>query len=1000
MAEQTFRSPNFFEREIDLSSPTVEGPEGIPAAIIGTSDKGPAFTPVTVRDFTQFVSIFGDLNYKKMAPYAVKQFLENKRSLTFLRVLGAGANSQPADVYETMDFGVVKNAGFFVSSSYDNTSNLDNGGTFFIQSEIEEQVNTSYSSPQLTENDSFTDSKGNVISAKIFTAEDTRIIIRSKSDALTHANLTTSDLTFSSPTSNDTFKLIVSSSTGKDFSNDDGLPGINVFTASLNPSSPNYVGKILNTDPTKFSTEKHFLHLHFPVDNAVAKINGVSVLSGSSGISKNSVSFRNLFGLYKTRYTTPKSPVFISQPFGKYEYDLFHFEAIDDGSYANNLYKISISNIKTSVDETNLYGSFTVQVRDFYDNDFNPNVIEQFNECNLNPDSANFIGNVIGDRKLSYTFDTNNPAEKRVTASGTYDNKSRYVRVVVNKNVIEKKVPNNSLPFGFRSPLLLKTSNINKCSGNTGGGRLSKNIPAILPPIPFRTKVTRNDVSTDDEYNSGVLEQSTSQLYWGVQFERISDSNPLDANTSVEPNLIIENFTKFSGIEKMGALLSQQDADEVNNNKFTLARVTFKETNLTDIDESASQHMLTARYVRQGVVNPGDYTVNGKITLASLVNATDLNYSSLPYTVSAASNFNRFSVYAKYTTFMYGGFDGVNILDKDATYLNDRSTSFDLGGGANQDHVSPGFEVSSTNHSGKQTTNNGVISYRTAVDIMTNPLSTINNILALPGIREPYITDYAAQKCRDYGFSMYVMDIPSYADDGKIIYDDSAAKPNIERTAATFENRSIDNNYVATYFPDIYVEDTKNKRRPKVPASVAAISALGYNDRAARPWFAPAGFDRGSLGFVTNVGVRLNVSDRDRLYDARINPIATFPRQGFVIYGQKTLQIKKSSLDRVNVRRLLLEVKRIISGIATNLIFEQNTPAVRNKFVADAALQLGLIQAQSGLEAFQVVMNESNNTQDDIDNNRLRGRIVVVPTRVIEFIAMDFIITNSGVEFA
>jgi hypothetical protein len=118
-----------------------------------------------------------------------------------------------------------------------------------------------------------------------------------------------------------------------------------------------------------------------------------------------------------------------------------------------------------------------------------------------------------------------------------------------------------------------------------------------------------------------------------------------------------------------------------------------------------------------------------------------------------------------------------------------------------------------------------------------------------------------------------------------------------------------------------------------------------------------------------------------------------------VIYGQKTLQINKSALDRVNVRRLMLEIKRIIIGIAQRIVFEQNTPAVRNKFVADASFQLSLIQTQAGVEAFQVVMNESNNTQEDMDLNRLNGRIVVVPTRVVEYIAIDFIITNSGVQF-
>jgi phage tail sheath protein FI len=211
--------------------------------------------------------------------------------------------------------------------------------------------------------------------------------------------------------------------------------------------------------------------------------------------------------------------------------------------------------------------------------------------------------------------------------------------------------------------------------------------------------------------------------------------------------------------------------------------------------------------------------------------------------------------------------------------------------------------------------------------------------------------------------------------------------------------RAIDNNYMGTYFPDVFVQDTVNNRRVKVPASIAAMGALGFNDKIGYPWFAPAGFNRAALDFVTNVAVRLNSSDRDTLYTSRINPIATFPRQGFVIFGQKTLQQKSSALDRVNVRRLLLEVKRIISNIALQLEFEQNTPDTQNKFTAQAVLQLGLIQTAAGIEAFQVICNSSNNSQVDVDQYRMNGRIVVVPTRVVEFIAVDFIITNSGVQF-
>jgi phage tail sheath protein FI len=143
----------------------------------------------------------------------------------------------------------------------------------------------------------------------------------------------------------------------------------------------------------------------------------------------------------------------------------------------------------------------------------------------------------------------------------------------------------------------------------------------------------------------------------------------------------------------------------------------------------------------------------------------------------------------------------------------------------------------------------------------------------------------------------------------------------------------------------------------------------------------------------------LNTGDRDVLYDARINPIANFPNNGFVIFGQKNLQLARSALDRVNIRRLLIEIKRIVSNIARNLTFEQNTPDTRARFVNQVVPQLGLIQAQAGIERFDVVMDNRNNSQEDVEQNRLNGRIVVVPTRVVEFIAVDFVITNAGVIF-
>lgn len=283
---------------------------------------------------------------------------------------------------------------------------------------------------------------------------------------------------------------------------------------------------------------------------------------------------------------------------------------------------------------------------------------------------------------------------------------------------------------------------------------------------------------------------------------------------------------------------------------------------------------------------------------------------------------------------------------------------------------------------------------------MTDPMTVRHNLLAIPGIRDPYITDEALQGVRAYSLAMYVMDIQHYDEDGNRLFADNPKRPDVAETVEQFDGRRVDNNYSATYFPDVFIDDATNNKSVFVPSSVAAYGALAYSDSVSFPWFAPAGFNRGALGFVRNTETRLTSADRDDLYDARINPIANFPDGGFVIFGQKTLQITRSALDRVNVRRMLLEVKRQISGIAEQLLFEPNNANTRARFIGQAAPILALIQSQSGIEKFSIVMDDTNNTQEDIDGNRLNGRIVVVPTRAIEFIAIDFIITNAGVEFA
>jgi phage tail sheath protein FI len=210
---------------------------------------------------------------------------------------------------------------------------------------------------------------------------------------------------------------------------------------------------------------------------------------------------------------------------------------------------------------------------------------------------------------------------------------------------------------------------------------------------------------------------------------------------------------------------------------------------------------------------------------------------------------------------------------------------------------------------------------------------------------------------------------------------------------------AIDSSYAATYWPWLQTIDPDTNKTVWVPASTMIPGVYAFNDRSTEAWFAPAGLNRGGLSTVVRAERNLTNGNRNTLYGANINPIATFPNTGVVVFGQKTLQKKASSLDRVNVRRLLITLKNFISQIADQLVFEQNTIATRNNFLSQVNPYLASVQQRQGLYAFKVVMDESNNTPDVIDRNELIGQIFIQPTRTAEFIYLDFNILPTGATF-
>jgi phage tail sheath protein FI len=216
---------------------------------------------------------------------------------------------------------------------------------------------------------------------------------------------------------------------------------------------------------------------------------------------------------------------------------------------------------------------------------------------------------------------------------------------------------------------------------------------------------------------------------------------------------------------------------------------------------------------------------------------------------------------------------------------------------------------------------------------------------------------------------------------------------------ATSAVGTLDTNYAATYYPWVKIIDTSLAKPVWVPPSVVLGGVIAYTDKVAHEWFAPAGLNRGGLTEVVETETRLTHAERDDLYEERVNPIASFPGQGVVVWGQKTLQGKPSALDRVNVRRLLIKVKKFIASASRYLVFEQNTAATRQRFLNIANPFLESVQSNSGLSAFKVVMDDSNNTPDLVDRNILYGQIFLQPTRTAEFIVLDFTILPTGAAF-
>ena len=739
-----------------------------------------------------------------------------------------------------------------------------------------------------------------------------------------------------------------------------------ILTCSFDPDSVNYFAKVLNTDSTKIEEKGHFLYANWDVYPAVASIadgNTAFCLPGSDSINVQD------FESFESRFRTSESPWITSQLFGKGSttqrgttlsasgsYKLFKLYSIDDGESGNTRFRVLVSNVRSS--GSSKFGSFDLSLEAFDSDPVKGEVLISWKNLNLDPDSRNYIARVIGDKHTFFNFDKT-LSKQRLEETGDFEVKNRYVRVEVSDLVKQGDVPVNSLPVSFGGLKSLNTvysgsgDKIFAEKGTNGSGQnaligSNKFDNLMVLPANFVKSVSRK---------SGSSLVADSVLPWGMKFGRKTSSDESYKETShIYRNDSVSSWTKyFPDLGQVKAILEGDEADAFQSSYFSLEKIAVKLLSSGAIDWSS------ATYCRNGIL--------------------PVNYARFLQTSSDATGQN--VKFMQFRTVMQGGFDGVNIFDKEKAEL----TSVAAFREANDE--------TSTVTGTATFTGPTVESYKRAIDVLSDKSATEFQLLAIPGIREPLITDYAIDACESRFDAMLVMDIEDVDKSSNVILDESS-KSNVRNTISRFEGRSLDTSFAAAYYPDVFVRKPSNNSPLRVPPSVGMLGVMSLNDTIADPWFAPAGLSRGRLNAVRSQ-VQMNRDLLDELYDADINPIyEPAGRKGEVYaFGQKTLLQNQSALDRINVRRLLINIRRRVKNIAQTLLFEPNRESTLAKFSALVEPIMAEVQARQGVDRYKVQIDTTTTTQNDVENNTIRGKIYLQPTKSIEFISLDFVVTNS-----
>lgn len=980
------RSPSIVINEIELSV-TEEGVVGIPVTVVGTSSRGRAFVPHTVGRQSQLTKRFGDVTPDTPGLHAAFRYLEFGSALTFYRVLGVGENAgfkidqnDADDLYADL---TSEPTNYFLSAQHRVETDSLPG-----LRELEETLNGPYG-----------DGTYRLVRAQILTAVGWSLRV---DDAGTSS---------STPVRNSDaeigvdglFQLTLIPPTG------DPL----VYEVNLDPNSTKYFKRVLNTNPTLFGEKGHVLWREWAIEPSVAVAvpsSGTfevrldaprtdvvdSTVAAQTGLGESSSTVNQLFGQWSDIYRDSVSPWVTSQPFavnmdegglGGTEIAklttrrLFRFRSVDDGTDSSKQVKISISNVRASTSGTDPYGSFTVTVRRWDDTDFDQRVLEVFPNVNLNPDSERYIARVIGDRDFFQDW-TRAEGERRLVRRGNYANNSDWIWVEMHPVVDGGELDAGALPFGYESPVLQRIND----------GVLPDAVGvSVLPPL-FRKKLTVSGRNPAGPFAQPSREERLeSRLHWGLQWEVNPGKGAWNRAGRLNPS--IESLCLYAGKNDNDQLIEGKEASHAFESEFSLAFVTLPFDSVAALrGQSPANAMRSAYYLRGNEIR-GVESTSVVFTAEDGTPEGQRRLSLATLLVQDRGLFNRYTAFTQFTLPLQGGWDGLNPFWRESANMSDRASGVT---DTFPEDWTPGF---GRNVLGSEDENIVVQSLLAVAENATDSELSDSNVLAAPGWREPLIVDGFADAAQSSGFIFYLADVPAYDENNRRIWTGERRKPDVGLTINEWVVRNIDNNFAGAYFPDV-IAPLPNNRGVVLPASVAGLVAIGLNDRDAYPWFAPAGFNRGALNWVNGTVTKLRKPDRDDLYDvARINPIfsGTETDNTFAILGQKTLQLEATALDRINVRRAVIEAKRILrDNMLRFAIFEPNDAETRALFTQRSLEQLEPLKQLAGARSITVICDETNNSPQDVLNRVIRATCVFVPVRVAENIVFDVFVSPDG----